>query len=145
MHEAVARQLFEKALTDLGDELCATRGWRVLLREYPSFEVEFVAQSRTTIRVRFTCDGWNDQPPSITWLDADGNFLTAIPQGAGGQLNNGAHPTTGRPFVCMVGSREYHSHPGHLGDVWENHKHRSGYDLGGILTQVWRAWREARP
>jgi len=45
----------------------------------------------------------------------------------------------------MAGVREYHTHPSHTGDVWENYKDRSGYDLGGLLTQVWRVWQQATP
>lgn len=28
------------------------------------------------------------------------------------------HPRTGRPFLCLRGVREYHSHPQHDGDDW---------------------------
>jgi hypothetical protein len=45
----------------------------------------------------------------------------------------------------MAGVREYHMHPSHVGDVWDNYKSRPGYDLGGVITLVWRAWQQAKP
>jgi hypothetical protein len=32
-----------------------------------------------------------------------------------------------------------------VADVWDNYKSRAGYDLGGVITQVWRAWQTAKP
>jgi hypothetical protein len=145
VHEAVSRLLFEEAVKGIGPDLCARREWTIHAAAYPILEVGFAAPGRTPLRVRARCDGWNGQPVSIEWLDAKGLPLTSIPQGPGGQLNNGAHPQTGRPFVCMAGVREYHAHPSHVGDSWENYKDRSGYDLGGVITQVWRAWKQAKP
>ncbi len=40
----------------------------------------------------------------------------------------------------MRGAREYHTHPSHVGDVWESVKASSSFTLGGILTQLWHAW-----
>ena len=145
MHEAVSRQLFEEAVTGIGADICAARGWTVVSASYPCIEIVFAAPERVPVRVRVRCDGWNGQPPTIQWLDESGAPLGSIPQGPGGQLNNSAHPQTGLPFVCMAGVREYHTHPSHIADSWENYRDRPGYDLGGVVTQVWRAWKEARP
>ncbi len=145
MHEAVARALFSDAVSKLTPELCAARGWTMHVAEYPILEIAFAAEGRQTIRVRAQCEGWNDLPVSIEWRDATGNPLGSIPQGPGKQLNNSAHPVTGRPFVCMAGVREYHTHSSHTGDAWDNYRDKPGYDLGGIVTQVWRAWQEAKP
>lgn len=145
MHEAISRQLFDETVEGIGSELCASRGWTIYAAAYPVLEIGFAAPERAAVRLRVQCEGWNGQPPSVEWLDADGNPLASIPQGPGAQLNNSAHPQTGRPFVCMAGTREYHTHPSHIGDLWENYMGRSGYDLGGVLTQIWRAWQQARP
>ncbi|MGA3123165.1 MAG: putative metal-binding protein [Polyangiaceae bacterium] len=145
VHEAASRELFDNAVKGIGPDLCAERGWTLHSALYPILEVGFAAVDRQTVRVRARCDGWNGIPPSIEWLDGGGRVLSSIPSGPGGQLNNSAHPTTGRPFVCMPGVREYHTHSSHTGDVWENYKGRPGYDLGGVITQVWRAWQEAKP
>ena len=145
MHEAVARKLFDDAVRGLSAELCAERGWTLYEASYPLLEIGFSGSGRQSVRIRAKCDDWNSVPPSIEWLDEKGGLLASLPQGPGGQLNGSPHPLTGRPFVCMAGLREYHVHPSHVGDLWDNYKNRSGYDLGGILTQVWHAWREAMP
>jgi Predicted metal binding domain len=145
VHEAVSRQLFDDAVKGIGPDLCAERGWTVHSATYPILEIGFATPGRQPLRIRARCDGWNGVPLSIEWLDAAGDALTAIPQGPGGQLNNSPHPQTGRPFVCMAGVREYHTHPSHIGDVWESYKDQSGYDIGGIITRVWRAWQQATP
>jgi hypothetical protein len=33
------------------------------------------------------------------------------------------HPVTGKPFVCLQGIAEYHSHPSHLTDSWDRYRH----------------------
>jgi hypothetical protein len=93
--------------------------------------------------VQFTCPEWNELPPSIALLDRDGKYLSAIARDPGGVFNPGPHPMTGRPFICMRGALEYHTHPSHLNDPWGQLRGKSSYDLGGIVTQVWRAWRKA--
>jgi hypothetical protein len=45
----------------------------------------------------------------------------------------------------MAGAREYHTHSSHVNDLWDNYKHRGGYDLGGILHQLWSAWLKTTP
>lgn len=144
MHEAASRALFEEAVKHLTAELCALRGWVLHSTSFPVIDMIFTAEGRQTARFRAHFDDWNSTPPSIVWLDAQGNLAAAIPQAPGGQFQQ-SHPNGGRPFVCMPGIREYHAHPNHLNDRWDNYKERSGYDLGGIITQVWRAWQAAKP
>ncbi|MES2304296.1 MAG: putative metal-binding protein [Gemmatimonadota bacterium] len=68
--------------------------------------------------------------------------MTTLSPDPTGVFNGGAHPATGRPFVCMRGSREYHAHPSHIAELWEGIRRSSAYDLGGILTQLWHAWQK---
>jgi len=145
VHEAVSRQLFDQAIAGLTQELCENRGWRLVDQAFPVLDVEFTAATRTSMRVRMTCDGWNGVPPAVSFHSADGTPLPELPVGPQGQFNNSIHPGTGRPFLCMVGSREYHQYPGHTEDLWDRYRDRPGYDLGGLLTQVWWIWRGARP
>lgn len=145
MHEAACRRLFDDAVAGLTHELCSTRGWTLVTSTFPILEVGFEAPGRTPFRVRLICDDWNELPPSVLLLDGSGAPLTTLPSSPGTPFNGSAHPTTGRPFVCMVSTREYHTHTSHVGDRWENYRDRAGYELGGILTQLWRAWQAARP
>lgn len=47
-----------------------------------------------------------------------------------------AHPTTGRPFLCLRGIREYHEHPQHSGDQWL--LYRDSMSLFSIVMSLWR-------
>lgn len=144
MHEEVSRQLFDDAVRNLTPELCGLRGWALRSAVFPVLGISFAAHGREPARIDVHCDNWNSIPPSVVFVDETGGFVRKISEAPGGQFQQ-AHPSTGRPFVCMAGVREYHTHPNHLGDLWENYKERPGYDLGGIVTQVWRAWQKAKP
>ncbi len=113
-------------------------------RAYPLLDVAFIAAGRRTLRLQLHCEDWNELPPSIALLDVDGSLTSQPPTGPTGVFNNSAHPATGRPFICMAGAREYHTHSSHIGDHWSNYKLRSGYDLGGIVSQIWSAWLKSQ-
>ena len=47
--------------------------------------------------------------------------------------------TTGLPFVCIPGVREYHNHPAHSGDSWLLHRKVDGEGtLGFIIEALYR-------
>lgn len=145
VHDLASRALFEAAVAAIPLELLTQRGWVFNSSDYPVVDVTFSAPGRTPMRVALRCDGWDSQPPSVEFQAADGTPLSTAPTAPGGQFHAGPHHATGRPFLCMAGSREYHTHSSHTGDVWENYKSKAGYDLGGIITQIWRAWSTANP
>lgn len=145
MHETACRLLFEQQTHGLSGLLLQERQWVVFEILYPTVDVGFQAPNRVGLRVRLTCDQWNDQPPSIQLLNFEGAPLNPALRDPGGVFNPNHHPATGRPFICSAGSREYHTHTSHVNDLWDNYKSRSDYDLGGILTKVWRAWLKANP
>lgn len=145
MHSAAAKALFDRDVGRIPEVLLQERRWTILGREHPTLEVLFEEDAREPLRVRLSCEDWNALPPSIKLLSRGGGALAKMPVAPGGQFLNLPHPATGLPFVCMVGTREYHSHPRHLADDWEHYRNASGYDIGGILTRLWRAWLTARP
>lgn len=142
MHPTAVQALFEAEMATLSDQLAERRRWLFHARAFPVLDSSFTALGRTTLRLRLTCDDWNDTPPSILLCAADGTPLTTLLPNPTGVFNQGPHPQTGRPFVCMRGAREYHTHPSHVGDSWTNLKDSSNYTLGGILTQLWHAWQK---
>lgn len=142
MHPAAAKALFEEDARHLSYALAARRGWTLHAVAYPLIDCSFSAAGRTTLRLKLACDDWNDLPPSITLHAADGSLLTALPNNPTGVFNGGPHPAVNRPFVCMRGAREYHTHPSHVADPWESLKNLTNYSLGGILTQLWHAWQK---
>jgi hypothetical protein len=141
MHEAASRALFEEEVSKIRSELLDLRGWTLFSKEYPILEMGFSAQDGARIRLKLVCDDWNERPPSVQFLDWEGRPLTAIQRDPAGVFNNSPHPTTGRPFVCMKGAREYHTHPSHIADAWETARGNDKFALGGILTQLWHVWR----
>lgn len=144
MHRAAAKALFDKQ-TEFSSALLVERHWEVLGREFPLLDVVFAAPGRRLLRLQLSCPDWNEVPPAILLLDRDGKHPSAIPRDPNGVFNASAHPGTGRPFICMRGSNEYHTHPSHVNDPWEQLRGKSAYDLGGIVTQVWNAWKKANP
>lgn len=142
MHPAAAQALFESQVVNLTPALAQRRGWVLHEVAWPVIDCSFTAPRRTILRVRLHCEDWNDQPPSIDLLNADGTYLTRNMTNSTNVFNQSAHPTTGQHFVCMAGSREYHTHPSHLTDHWAGFRDRASHDLGGILTQLWHAWRK---
>jgi len=142
MHPAAAKALFEEDALHLSPALAARRGWTLHTVAHPLIDCSFSAPGRTTLRVKLACDDWNDLPPAISLHAADGSPLAALPPNPTGVFNGGPHPLLKRPFVCMRGAREYHTHPSHVGDAWESLKNLTNYSLGGILTQLWHAWQK---
>lgn len=140
MHDEASRTLFALQTSGLTEELCWLRDWHIFGLEYPVLDVGFRSNRSTDIRIRMRCNDYNDLPPSFELLSTNGELLTEVRRDPAGIFNSSPHPFTGRPFICMRGSREYHQHPSHLVDPWDGLRNLSGYDLGGILTQVWRAW-----
>jgi hypothetical protein len=144
MNEAASRQLFQEHISSLSNLLLRERHWQLLESAYPRLDIGFFAQNRPALRLSLLCDNWNELPPAIRLLNLDGTPVHHIPRDPSGLFNHSPHPGTGTPFICSVGSREYHTHPSHVCDPWENYRTKSGYDLGGILTKIWRAWLKAK-
>lgn len=139
MLEALSRAAFERDAGRLGARLAAQRGWTVIRNAYPVLDVVF-RQGDRSLRLRLDCSGWDDLPPSIELLAEDGSALGTVPA-SNAVFHPGPHPTTGRPFVCMRGSREFHTHPSHLYEAWDNYRGQAGNDLLGLVDQLCRAWK----
>ena len=146
MNRELSEELFKANTKFCGDgTLLSVRSWLVVSCSYPVIEVEFSIAGRESVRAKLMCDEWDELPPSVDLLDSKGIPLPRFPQGIGHNVfNNSAHPKTGRPFLCTPGVREYHTHSSHIGDSWENYRNKDGFDLGGILTQTWNAWKKSQ-
>ena len=142
MHEALSRALFEEEVGQFRPELFESRGWTLFSRTYPVLDVGFSASDGARLRLRLICNDWNDLPPSVQFFDWGGQPLANIERDPAGVFNNSPHPITGKPFVCMKGVREYHTHSSHLSDSWAAIRNDKRFSLGGILTQLWHAWKD---
>ena len=144
MHPDASRMIFEEEVGRWPPDLAAACGWKLNQVAYPEIDCTFIKTGRTPLRLRLSCEDWDDQPPSILLLNEDGEPLKALAQNPTGVFHNGPHPKTGRPFICMAGSREFHTHPSHLNETWAQFRGKAGFSLGNILTKVWHAWLKGR-
>jgi hypothetical protein len=126
---------------------------------HPPFEVTRSAMSRPmavnrelgalaarAFGVRFRLDDFDQLPPSVTFRDAwtwETLPYHHLPDGAlgaerraGTRVLQQRHPETGLPFLCVLGTREYHSHPEHTGDAWV--RYRDGFALFDLVALVWQ-------
>jgi hypothetical protein len=130
------------------------RGWLILGRDGNLIDVAFLADlplaGRTipilaaSVRINYTnYDLW---PPSVQFIDpASGEYAPPIkdatvptPEGPRNLIVNG-HPDNGRPFFCVVGTREYHFHDQHSGDDWLLHRDSGAGSLATICDRIWRS------
>ena len=140
MHPDASRLMFEDEVGRWPPDLANNRRWILHSTSYPVIDCEFTAAARTPLRLRCSFDGWDDQPPSIALLSSDGSRLATLPQNPTGIFNASAHPINGLPFVCMAGSREFHTHSSHLGEPWSQFKGKPGFGIGDLLTKIWHGW-----
>ena len=139
VHKVLAQANFEQDTSVLSPRFLSTHDWVLNEHSFPILDVTFLGTR--PLRVRFTCDNWNDLPPSAELLEQDGAAVAqALP---GGVFNPSAHPKTGRQFVCMRGIREFHEHPSHIQEQWDTHRGKDGMDLVGLMIQLSHAWRKA--
>jgi hypothetical protein len=119
-------------------DFVAGMNWEVARAEHPVFSVVF-AHPKTGRRVefRFTCDDWDDLPPSLSLFDPDtGDELGWDRWPQQGWSAGPTHPTTGKPFLCLPGIREYHTHTSHLNDPWSGYRNRDSYKLRFLVHRV---------
>lgn len=142
MHEALAKVKFDRDVQFLSPIFVSSRDWKLHTCVFPTIDVTF--NGTRPLRVRLTCDDWNELAPAAELLKPDGlgpaDNLKGVP---GGRFHADLHPGTHRPFICMRGFREYHTHPSHLNDSWATYREQDGMNLPGLLDQLSRAWRKA--
>ena len=127
-----------------GAEFAAARGWRIVTALHPTLAVALRHRGTgSEIEFRFHCDDWDDLPPSLTLHDpADGRELEwgEWPQGV--WSTGERHPSTGKPFLCLPGIREYHTHSSHRGDLWSGYRLRGTYRLPNIVDRVAQRYQD---
>lgn len=152
----VTRRKIDREIELWGENAAAyrRRGWLLLGRDGNVIDVSFIAQlplaGRTipilaaSVRIDYTnYDLW---PPSVQFIDpATGEFSPPV-KDATVQTSEGprnlivnAHPDNGRPFFCVVGTREYHFHDQHSGDDWLLHRSSGAGALATICDRIWRS------
>jgi hypothetical protein len=145
VHDLVSKRIFAEETAGLTTRLCEGRGWQLFGVSYPVIDIGFTGSGRPGLRLRLSCDNYNELPASIELLNLDGQPISPMVNCPKSIFNSSTHPTTGKPFVCYPGSRQYHIHPSHLTDHWSNYRGLDRYKLGALLFQLWRAWQKVRP
>ena len=141
MDRVVSRRKFEAEIRSLEIEAApyiSTKGWRIVASIYPILAIVLRhSRSAREIEFRFVCDDWDEIPPSLTLHDPkDGRGFQWAEWPKGGWSVLESHPSTGKPFLCLPGIREYHTHPRHLGDAWEGYRQRGTHRLRDIVDRV---------
>lgn len=133
------------------------RGWVLLHHDVTDLTAELAFLGKVSISsgssplpivvcaIRLRYDNYDLWPPSLTFIDAFSGeparphvrALMPVPHGSQNVLID-AHPTTGLPFLCVAGVREYHSHPQHNGDSWLLHRAAGEGSLSTVCDRVWR-------
>lgn len=142
MHPAASKAKFDAEVERLTPDFLRIKRWKLWSTVYPLLDL--MIEAKLPLRLGINCDNWNEVPPSVALLSPSGAFLTsAEAQLLGGTIfNQSAHEQTGRPFVCMRGVREYHTHPSHRNEVWDTYRNDDGMNIVGIVIQITRALRK---
>ena len=72
---------------------------------------------------RIDCRGFDARPPSVAMVSPFTEEVLPIEQWTAG-VPHSIHPLTRKPFVCIQGTAEYHTHPSHLADSWDRYRNR---------------------
>ena len=141
MDVEVSRRKFSKELSAIRSEagrLIARLSWDIVTAEHPILAVVFThPKTKRRVGFRFLCDDWDELPPSLSLFDPED--LTELPWDKwpqGGWAVSNPHPVTGKPFLCLPGIREYHTHSSHLTELWDNYKKDASYLLRYIVHRV---------
>jgi hypothetical protein len=139
MREDLARALFEAETEGMTETHC-TALQRVRFEvSFPLLDLGFEAPAMVPLRIRLDTSNYNASAPTVTLCDWDGSPFKELPR-SGGIFNKSHHPITHLPFVCMVGTNEYHTHTSHTSDLWSNY--RANRTLGSIVFQIQEGWQQ---
>jgi len=128
---AASKKLFNDEVAEMRAQARFAKTWPIISATYPDLVVELPHSSGAQRRFRFRCDDWDDQPPSVKSVDAEGNVLANEPVGP---LFMGLNSGYG---LCAPGTREYHDH--HRENPWANQER----SLAEIVVSVAGHYRES--
>lgn len=136
-----APKIFEDEVQKLSPTFLGPRGWSIKSSNYPLLEIQFSCDGREDLIVECRCENYPSEAPSYSFKNAQGSFLTQIPGVNNGYINQSAHPLTGKAFVCAAGAREFHTHPSHINERWENYQIRlNEFGILPVLSKIYHVW-----
>lgn len=123
MRAALLDELLDSEIDLTCQAISANPGVRVW-REGTDILVAFPADRRGASGLfSLDCARFDVDAPGVTMLDPVSRSELPLERWAPG-VPHSIHPATGKPFVCMQGVAEYHSHPSHLDDHWDRYRCR---------------------
>ena len=136
----VSRKKFEAEILSLNTDTvayAAAKGWKIISTDYPTLALALRhPRSLREVEFHFACDDWDEIPPSLSLHDAEGGRELPWAEWPKGDWPVGEHDATGKPFLCLPGIREYHTHQSHVGDSWHGYRLRGTYRLRDIVDRV---------
>lgn len=172
LDERVAVEKFEVALAlHSRRKVYRSKRWEVEKPVFPVLRVWFLdASDKRRVGVRFQLRNYDLLPASLTFIGSGGGFMSdqqlglmlkppdqtrvpparydgkvlfarGAPGGFGGYLPGG-HPITGRPFLCIRGTWEFHVHPQHADLPWDWLRGDPNYGLDYLLTHARASFRD---
>jgi hypothetical protein len=143
----------ERAFWDRNADAYRRRGWVMLGHDRVTFDIGFLASvampagplDLMPITARFDYTDFDLEPPSVRFIDPRTGedrmpatrALMPTPDGPRDLVLND-HPVYRRPFLCVPGTREYHEHPQHSGDLWLLHRRNDAGRLAPLCDLIWR-------
>lgn len=152
----VVKRKFEKEIDSFNTAKSVTldRGCQLVGVAFPTVRLQVVKNLPLAGRplpvvlasVEANYSDFNLLPPSVRFVDpvlgSDSQPMFPILQrqvdGSDRSLVVDDHPTYRRPFLCHPGTQEYHTHPQHESDEWENY--RPNHHVGGLLWLAELLW-----
>jgi hypothetical protein len=143
----------ELELWDANAETYRRRGWLMVGRGELWVDVAFTTKVTflnqvadvVCATVRFEFSNYDLWPPSLTFINLTSTEPWMPPMRAFMETSEGPrdlivnmHPDTELPFLCVPGTREYHSHPQHSGDDWLLHRGSGEGRLAPLCDLLWR-------
>lgn len=153
-------------LRDLGPVLQA-RGWWIMHAEFPMVKVAFATVNTKPRMIPFAVladfTNYDVEPLDIKFVDpfedrellpnemmtrlprlvpvlvpAPGEEGIAVPQQMVELYQHYPNMPHLPGFLCLPGTRAYHTHPAHTGDPWEIHRAAGEGRLFALLETIWR-------
>lgn len=156
--EGISRRKLHREIETWREYEAVYRGRGIILLGVQDLWVELLIMRlmvNSRVSVASVCVGldytnYDLEPPSLTFL----NPVTRLPDdppfpplqevaGQGRNLAPGKHPETGRPFLCLPGVLEYHTHPEHNDGSWLSQYRQEG--AGRLATIADFLWRSSIP
>ena len=123
MRRSLTEKLLDKEVALIESDLQGVPGVRVW-REATDVLVAFNRdRSERPGLFRLSCNRFDAEPPSVAMLDPVSRDELPLEAWTSG-VPHSVHPVTNKPFVCLQGVAEYHSHPSHTSDDWDRYRNR---------------------